>query len=146
MNAIVTRGRTNGSLTGFDRLWDEMLGSVWGGQPRTEMRRPAVDVRELEDRYELTAELPGMAEDQVDIQVDGRLLTIGAKRNEEANESERKGYILRERRSFEFRRSFSLPEDVDRDRIEAKFENGLLVLALHKAESAKPRRIEISRN
>lgn len=140
MNGIVTY-RTNYTdlLNGIDRL----LGAP--SARSTSTRTPAVDIREDEDRYVLEAELSGLTEKDFDVQVHDNLLTISAKQAEAA-EAESTKYVLRERRGYDFSRSFVLPKDVDRNRIDAEFRNGLLTLTLHKAESMQPRSIEVKSN
>ncbi len=140
MNGIVTY-RTNYSdlLNGIDRLFG--VPSARSASTRT----PAVDIREEEDRYLLEAELSGMTEKDFDVQVHDNLLTISAKPAENAEEGTKK-YVLRERTVSNFSRSFVLPKDVDRNRIDAEFRHGLLTLTLHKAESMQPRSIEVKSN
>jgi HSP20 family protein len=126
-----------GALENFDRMIDSLF------RTNTEtVYRPAVDIREEEDRYLLEAELPGHTEGDVDVKLDENLLTISTK-NDEKHEEKRDGYLLRERRFRSFTRSFVLPRDVDREHIDANFSNGLLTLELKKSPEAKPRQIEV---
>ena len=120
-----------------------LIDSVFAPGAQRTSSRPAVDIRETEDRYILDAEFPGVSEGEVEIQVEENLLTISSEpKQEKTNE----GYLVRERRIAPTKRSFVLPKDVDRNGIEARFSNGVLTIELKKAESAKPRRIEISSN
>ncbi len=138
MNYLV-RARANGNLVNnFDRVFDRFLNDVPGPFHKT----PAVDVRELDDRYVLEAELPGMSEKDIDVKVEGNLLTISSVTNEEKDEN-LNGYMIRERHSNGFQRSFVLPKDVDATNISARFSNGLLTLDLQKTPEGKPRSIEI---
>ena len=105
---------------------------------------PAMDIREDEDQYVLEAELAGLTEKDIEVKVDNDILTLSRKIEEE-NEDKKDGYVVRERRHASFRRSFYLPKDVDREKIAAHFENGLLTLELPKAEKAKPRQIDIKK-
>ena len=125
----------------FDRTFD----SLFNTSPFGRARVPAVDIREEEDRYVLEAELTGLTEKDIDVKLDDNLLVISSK-NEEEKESKKSGYILKERRSSAFSRSFVVPKDVDREKIEAKFKNGLLTLTLHKAPETKPKSIEVKAN
>jgi len=109
---------------------------VWSGNG------PAVDVREEESRYLVEAELPGMAEKDVEVKLDGKVLSISSKKKEETEEK-REGYLRRERRSAAFRRSFSLPSDVKQEAVSAEFKNGLLTVELPKTEASKPRTIDV---
>jgi len=104
---------------------------------------PPVDIVEEKDRILMTAELPGFKENEIEIQMEGTVLTI---RGERKSEIEREGRTFhRVERSYgQFVRSFTLPNNVDRDRIKATFANGLLQIELPKREEAKPKQIKIS--
>jgi HSP20 family protein len=104
---------------------------------------PPVDIVEEKDRILMTAELPGFKESEIEIQMEGGVLTL---RGERKSETEREGRTFhRMERSYgQFVRSFTLPNNVDRDRIKANFANGLLEIELPKREEAKPRQIKIS--
>jgi len=106
--------------------------------------RLTVDVREEEDSYVLEAELPGLSEKDIDVKVDNGLLHISAGK-EEKKEQKSEGYLLKERRSSSYHRTFVLPKDVDREKIDANFTNGLLTLSIPKVEAAKPRQIEVKK-
>ena len=105
---------------------------------------PSMDIREDEDQYVLEAELAGLTEKDIEVKVENDILTLSRKLEEE-KEDKKDGDVVRERRHASFRRSFYLPKDVDREKIDAHFENGLLTLQLPKAEKAKPRQIEVKR-
>ena len=122
----------------LDRVFDSLVGGTSLGRARV----PAVDIREEEDRYVLEAELTGLTEKDVEVKVQDNLLLISSKQEKETEEK-KKGYLLKERRSSSFSRSFVLPKDVDREKIEAAFKNGLLTLTLHKSPETKPRAIEV---
>lgn len=104
---------------------------------------PPVDIVEEKDRILLTAELPGFQEKDIEIQMEGGVLTI---RGERKTETEKEGRLFhRMERSYgQFVRSFTLPNNVDRENIKASFQNGLLQIELPKREEAKPRQIKIS--
>jgi HSP20 family protein len=126
-------------------LWNEMdraFGRFF--EDRSTTNGVAVDIREEEHGYVVEADLPGMTEKDIDVKVENDILTLSSV-HEESKEEERNGYLMRERRSAKFRRSFYLPKDVDREKIEAKLENGLLTVHLHKSEAAKPRQIEVKK-
>ena len=99
-------------------------------------------MREEEDRYLMEADLPGYSEKEVNLRVEENLLVLEAKKEEKKDEKA-KGYILRERSSVGFKRSFVLPKDVDASQISAVMKNGMLTLELKKAEAAKPKTIEV---
>lgn len=137
MNSLMTYEPKYTSL--FDDM-DRIFNSVF--DDGFALRAPAVDIREDEKQYLLEAELTGLNEKDVDVKVHDGLLTISSKKEEKKEES-KKDYILRERRSSAFSRSFVLPKDVDQEKIEASFRNGLLTLTLPKSEKALPKSIEV---
>ncbi len=104
---------------------------------------PPVDIAEDNDKIVLTAELPGFKEDQIDIQMEGGVLTLRGERRFE-DEKEGRNYHRVERAYGQFVRSFTLPSNVDRDGIKANFSEGLLEIELPKREEAKPKQIRIS--
>lgn len=118
-------------------LFDTMLRD-WNRLPT---RFPAVDITEGEQAYTLEAELPGYKQEEVTVQVEKHVLKISS--TKESNEERRKESLVSERCYQCFERSFTLPEDVDEDKIEGKFENGLLVLTMPKKEVVKPKAIEV---
>jgi len=107
-----------------------------GGMTRKIM--PAVDVFESEKSYEVTAELPGMDEKNIEIKAANSVLTMKGEKQEQKDEK-KKDYYLQERYYGSFERSFEIPETVDADKIEATFKKGVLTVMLpKKAESQKP--------
>jgi HSP20 family protein len=98
---------------------------------------PRMDIAETEKGYELTADLPGMKDKDVDISVSSDVLTITGERGYE-QESDGRSVHLSERGFGAFKRSFSLPDDVDQDQIQARLKNGVLAIFLPKAEEAAP--------
>jgi HSP20 family protein len=103
---------------------------------------PAVDVRETDSEYLMEVELPGLSEKDVEVKLDNTLLTISSSKDEK-KEEKKNGYVLRERKSARFSRSFVLPEGVDREKIAAEFKNGVLQLTVPKIPAAKPKTIEV---
>ena len=97
---------------------------------------PAVDIAEKDKEYEITAELPGMDESNIDVKFADGLLTIKGEKKEE-KEEKHKDYYLSERRYGSFQRSFPVPESVDANKIEAKFVNGVLTVKLPKSPEAQ---------
>jgi HSP20 family protein len=104
---------------------------------------PPVDIMEEKDRILLTAELPGFKENDIEVQMEGGVLTIRGERKSEAEKEGRK-YHRVERVYGQFVRSFTLPNNVDREHIKATFDRGLLKIEMPKSEEAKPRQIKIS--
>ncbi len=103
---------------------------------------PAMDLVEDGDRYVLRADLPGLDEDDVSIEVDDRVLTVSGKRSSES-EQRKEGYHRIERASGSFSRSLTLPEGVDAEQIDAHFDKGVLEISIPKPEERKPRRVAI---
>ena len=102
---------------------------------------PAVDIAEKDKSFEVTVELPGMEEKDVQIRLANGNLIISGEKKEEKEES-RKDYYLSERHYGAFQRIFSLPENVDPDGIEANFRKGVLVISLPKhPEAVKPEKL-----
>jgi len=136
--------REPGSMDRFTRLFG-------GASPRRDRDEeislgawiPPVDIMEEKDRILMTAELPGFKENEIEIQMEGGVLTIRGERRSEAEREGRK-YHRVERVYGQFIRSFTLPNNVDRERIKASFDRGLLRIEMPKSEEAKPRQIKIS--
>ena len=103
---------------------------------------PAINVYAHHDGIVITAELPGVKEDDLDITVHRDTVTLRGERLDQPELA--KGYHRRERRNGTFGRTFSLPFQVDPDRVEAKLRNGILTLKLHRPEHDKPKRIRVS--
>lgn len=97
---------------------------------------PSVDVVENDKRYELTAELPGINEKNIDLKVSNGMLTISGEKEEKKEESD-KDYYLSERSYGSFQRSFQVPDGVDVDKIDATFKNGVLTVTLPKSPEAQ---------
>ncbi|TIO11085.1 MAG: Hsp20/alpha crystallin family protein [Mesorhizobium sp.] len=97
---------------------------------------PAMDLVEKGEEYEITAELPGIDEKNVEIKLANRTLTIKGEKTEEKEEKD-KDYYLSERRYGSFQRSFQLPEGVDADKIDASFAKGVLTVKLPKTAEAQ---------
>lgn len=108
---------------------------------------PRMDIAETEKGYELTADLPGMQDKEVDISVSNDVLTITGERSYE-QESDGRSVHLSERGFGTFKRSFSLPDDVDQDQIQARLKNGVLAIFLPKTEEVEPpsRQIKVKSN
>jgi HSP20 family protein len=141
-----------------DRLFDDFNGGFWRpsfsrslfdvapfgrGEPSLPTI-PAVDVSETDKGYEIKAELPGMEEKNIEVKLADGVLTIKGEKQEQ-KEDKQKDYYVQERSFGSFQRSFQLPDNVDTNKIEAHFKNGVLTLALPKtAEAQKPaKKIEV---
>ncbi len=137
-----------------DRLFEDFGGGFWDRPFRSfagleqdlakRMAAPAVDVTETDKAYEITAELPGLDEKNVEVNLADGGLTIKGEKKEEKEET-KKDYYVCERHYGSFERYFGLPDGVDADKIEATFKNGVLKVTLPKtAEAQKPaKKIEV---
>ncbi|MCS0502857.1 Hsp20/alpha crystallin family protein [Ancylobacter mangrovi] len=96
---------------------------------------PAVDVAEKDKEFEITAELPGLDEKDVEVKLSNGTLTIRGEKKDEKEQRE-KGYHLSERRYGSFLRSFRVPEGIDPGKIEARFAKGVLTIRLPKTAAA----------
>ena len=129
----------------MDRLFDDFSSGFWRGSPfdiasfrraETASRMPAVDVAETDKTYEITAELPGLHEKNIEVRLANGVLSIKGEKQEEKEEKE-KDYYRRERSFGSFERRFQVPENVDEDKIEASFKNGILSVTLPKSAEAQ---------
>jgi len=120
--------------------FDKYLESFFGETPLV----PAVDVQETENGYVLDMELPGFNETNLDVHVDGSNLTISSKQEENKTEEKHGTYIIKERRTNSFSRSFKLPENADPEAVNAAFKNGVLSLEIKKRAEAQRKTIQIN--
>jgi HSP20 family protein len=140
MNGLIRYTRP---LELFD--WNRMLDNFFDDVPVWNTRTPAVDVKEEEKSYLMEVELPGLTDKDIELKVEDNILTLSSKK-EESKEEKKNGYLLRERRSAEFCRTFVLPQDADRAEVKAEFKNGLLVVDIPKKPEAQPRKIDVKVN
>lgn len=117
----------------FYRPWNEWFDN--GFSERT-MTVPAVNVVENKDDYRLSLAVPGMKKDDFNIDIEGNMLTISCEKEEKKEEKEAK-FTRKEYNYTSFSRSFTLPEEVNREKIDAKYEDGVLKLVMPKKEEAK---------
>jgi len=142
----------------IDRLFDEFgmgpwrsafrhgvfdAGPFWRGEISWG-KVPAVDIAETAKGYEITAELPGIDEKNVEVKYADGILTIKGEKKDE-KEEKKENYYLSERNYGSFQRSFRVPDGVEADKVEASFKNGVLTVTLPKTPEAqkKEKRIEI---
>jgi HSP20 family protein len=103
---------------------------------------PAMDLVETEQHFVLRADLPGLTESDVNIELEDNVLTVSGERASEKRE-EREGYYRIERASGRFARSLTLPDGVDAESIEASFSNGVLEVRVPKPQERKPQKVAI---
>jgi HSP20 family protein len=123
----------------FDRLFNEWFRPNYYTEGYEWI--PASDVAETEKAYILTVELPGVDPKNVEVSFNDGIVTIKGEKNKEVGEGE--SCYCSERYSGSFQRDFSIPGKVDKDKIDATFEHGVLRLTLKKAEESMPKKIEI---
>jgi HSP20 family protein len=123
----------------IDRVFDAFFGQTDQGRRWV----PPMDLVEVEDHFVLKADLPGLTEGDVNIEVQDGTLSISGERKAE-HEQREKGWYRIERSFGSFNRSLTLPDGVDPGRIEASFNYGVLEVRIPKPEERKPRRISIS--
>ena len=133
----------------FDRMFDQMMRgwmAPWGAAPRLDAASfdfaPRVDTAETENAYEVTAELPGVAEKDVKVTLENDVLCIAGEKKSE-REEKRKDTVVSERSYGSFRRAFTVPGNVAADKVTANFENGVLKVTLPKAAAAPAKQREI---
>jgi HSP20 family protein len=115
------------SMFDLEPFWRRELGRI---------AAPAVDIVEKDAAYEVTAELPGLDEKDIDVKIVNDYLTIKGEKREE-KEEKKKGYYLQERHFGSFARSFRVPEGIDADKIQATFKKGVLKVTLPKRPEAR---------
>jgi HSP20 family protein len=130
------RSRLNRTFTDYEGSYGENYGwKVLNGSPLT-------NIYDSGDTIQVIAEVPGLSKEDLKIRIQGNYLELSGTRNSDAPKGYKPHRVEREITSFT--RSFTLPTDVDADKIEAVLKDGLLTLVLPKAEAAKPKQITIS--
>jgi HSP20 family protein len=125
----------------FTSLFDSPTRPAAGETPRRWV--PAMDLVESGDHYVLHADLPGVAEQDINIELEAGVLRISGERRS-ARDEQQSGYRRIERSYGSFARSLTLPDGVNADAVEASFERGVLEVRIPKPEQAKPRKVSIS--
>ena len=150
----MTLVKRNGSLlNNFPTLFDDFLNRDffnWGltNYSDTNTSIPSVNIKENSDNYEVEVAAPGMTKKDFKVQLDGNVLTISSEKTQEPEQNDDVRYSSREFSYQSFSRTFNLRKDVvDTEKIQAKYENGILHLLIPKMEHAKqkqPRLIQVS--
>ena len=138
-------GNTLGSLRQefnqlFDRFWSGQLEPLQLGR-----WTPAIDIAETDDYLLVHAELPGMDADDIDVSVEGSVLTIKGEKKD-TREEKTDAYHRVERQYGTFVRSIQLPAEIVADKVDAAFRNGVLEVRLPKHEDARPKKVQINVN
>ena len=134
----------------FDTIFDDMMnGFDQTSNYASCVYAPRVDVKSEDKAYTLEMDLPGRSENDVNIELDGKTLTVSSKEEKKAEDTkdekseEKPKWLIRERRNMAFKRSFTLPEDVNHDEISANFKNGVLTIVMPREEKKLPKKISI---
>ncbi len=129
----------------MNRLFNTLVDAPSGGNGGSTLRRwiPAMDLVETDEDFVLRADLPGLSEGDVNIELEDNVLTVSGERKSE-HEERKEGYYRVERSSGSFSRSLTLPEGVDPEKIKASFDRGVLEVRIPKPEERKPRKVAIS--
>lgn len=139
---IIRYKPSNSLLDSFQNEINTLLGNGNSRDSSYSRWTPHVDVQTQEDKYIVYADIPGVDPKDIQVHMDGNILTIeGERKSETKDESD--GYTRTERYFGHFSRSFTLPEDVAHTDIMAKCNKGVLCLTIPKTEKKKPRKIEV---
>ena len=137
MNLV--KHKNSNSNNYFPALMDELFRPDWmGGIQNSTMNVPPVNIKETDTTYEVELSAPGKQKEDFNIEVDNSLLTISSEYKSEETSKESR-FTRREFSHTSFKRSFSLPETVNEDEINASYENGILKITLPKREEALPK-------
>ena len=142
---LVKWNPTRSLMTDFDRIFDSMFTHDLPQFSSTNSWMLAVDVNETETEFFLSADMPGLDKKDVSVDIHDGVITIKGERAI-ANEKPTDGYRIRERQLGSFNRSFRLPDNVNEDKVAAKFKNGVLTVTLPKTKEilTEGRQIKIS--
>ncbi|MCW2999371.1 MAG: Hsp20/alpha crystallin family protein [Solirubrobacterales bacterium] len=134
----------NSLQTEMNRLFSTFFQDAPGATAEAARRWiPPMDLVETDTHFLLKADLPGMGQDQVSVELEGEVLTISGERRAD-HEATEGGFVRLERASGAFRRSLTLPEGVDPDGVQASVADGVLEVRIPKPEERRPRRVEIA--
>ena len=128
----------------IDRFFDDFFFPVRKGAENAEFWNwnPVVDIYEEQDQIVVKAELPGVSKEGISVDVKGRVLTLKGERSAD-NEVKEESYFRRERVYGRFERSFTLPAEIDAEKVKAEYNDGVLKVTLPKPESYKPKQITV---
>ena len=128
----------------MDRAWRQLGtgGREWAGAPEIEAWAVPLDVIQRGDATVVRASVPGVSPEDIDVSLEDNVLTIRGRTAEEYGE-EQEPYLMRERRTGAFHRALRLPESVDPDRVEPRYDHGVLTITIPKVEAKKARQLRI---
>jgi len=134
--------RPNRTFKTFDNWFDNLFNYPVNDVESDNAFIPRVDIKDEKDSVSITFELPGLDKKDIKVLVKDKVLSVSGERSFEKEEREN-GYLRSEIRSGSFSRSFTLPEYVDDEKIEADYKNGMLVIRMPKVEEVKPKEIDV---
>ena len=124
----------------IDEQFDRMFNRIFSTDYNFDFKKPIVDALEEEEKYTLQIELPGFKKNDIKISIDDKKLII---ETEVKSTQQKAKYLLQERTRKNFKRTFSLPSDIDKEKITAEIKDGILTVELIKNTEKKPIKIEI---
>ena len=147
MATLLTR-HPSSNRVGFPRRFDDLFEGFFHPislfeESVSENLVPAMDVKETDDDIVITAELPGIEKDDIEITLENGVLTISAESKSETEEKEGEKVVRQERRYGKYVRSMRLGTEIDESKIKADYKDGILALTLPKAEEVKPKKITV---
>ena len=133
--------RKNGNAPAMFNIFDDFLGNDFFNYPKMHERvKPAVNISENDDEYNIELAVPGMKKKDFNVEVDNYILKISSENEEKHEDNPNDSYTRKEFSYSSFERSFTLPEDkADVDKINAKYEDGILYVSIPKKEESKPK-------
>jgi HSP20 family protein len=126
----------------FSNFFETPTAKGGNGNGGTRRWIPSMDLVETQDSFVLKADLPGMSEADVNVELENNVLTISGERKTE-HEEQHEGYYRLERATGAFSRALSLPEGIDAEAVAAEFDNGVLTVRIPKPAQIKPRKVKI---
>jgi HSP20 family protein len=143
---IPWRERFPATFPRFENEMEDLMERFFGdGGEKLGLTRftPSLNVTETDSGYKVSAELPGLKPEEVNVELKEGNLWISGEKKEETEEKGKTFHRI-ERRHGEFRRMIQLPDAVDEEKVDAKFENGVLTIHVPKSEKVKPKRIPVT--
>lgn len=128
----------------FDDMFRTVFHSDWKYPLKTKPNwKPEIDIKETDSLFQIKADIPGLTKKDIKVSLKGDQLTISGERKK-ISDNENDHYHYQERSIGKFKRSFNLPESINKDKIQASFKNGILSIELEKYEEIVPKEMEIS--
>jgi HSP20 family protein len=128
----------------MDQFFDDTFRPVGGTIVRSLGSTPALNVKEFDDRYEVSLTIPGIDPNKVKIELQQKVLNVSYEHSSESQEKDSEGDLLRQEYShYSFSRSVALPKNVDEEGVEAKSSKGILTITIKKIPEAKPKTVSI---